>query len=102
VPERLQVTAVFVVFETVDINGCAAPRKTPAVAGETLMLMGGGGAGGGLEPPPPPPPHEEAHTPSRMEARRRLEWTRRLKIEFPGRNCAEGNTQPGRVSPLGR
>ncbi len=55
-PFTIHVTLVFVVFVTVALNCCVAPRSSAADVGATLTLIGcgvgGGGGGGGEEPPP--------------------------------------------------
>ena len=45
-PFTFQVTAVFVVFETVAVNCLVRPTRTVALVGEMVMDTGGGGGGG--------------------------------------------------------
>ena len=77
VPETLQATPVIEVLLTVALNCCVAPRKTLAVAGETLTLMGGGGGG---EEPPLPPPQAETHVTRKRTSSSEPEWLRPRKF----------------------
>lgn len=66
IPETLQVTAVFDVFDTVAANVTAFPSSTDWLVGATLTEIGcgpgGGGGGGGVTLVAPAHPIRSAHT----------------------------------------
>jgi hypothetical protein len=68
-PSTAQATVVSGVPVTLAVICCVPPRKTFALAGETVTLMTGGGGGGLLEAEPPAVPQWDS-TPAKSIARR--------------------------------
>ncbi len=100
-PDTLQFTLVFVVLVTVAVKGCVAPRKTEAVAGETLTLIGCGG-GPGLLPVTPQPVTPEPK--ARIVPRRIIERLAGLAANPAATlamTCAKAKTVPRRNFELG-